>query len=247
MRTAIFYYGCELPGNRAATAGLREAAVVLQAYHPLLLTGRFVDYFPRSSLFVYWNPTGVPAADLDGAGQDIRLLAADPVWNLARLDLRSAATRQFAVRRGMLALSAGGPGAAGLFVDDLDLWAAGDQEAAVSVIQSVATAASRDVRLFVNRGFSFWSQLPNIDAVLLEELTPGLVDRMAADDQLWVEQQVLPAVRQVRRSGAACFGLTYQPGPETGPRGAVSRELAELTDGVLCGRRALDEWPEELQ
>ena len=249
LRTAIFYYGSELPPNRAATAALRGAAVVLQPYHPLLLTGRFAEYFPGCSLFLYWNPTGMPAAELRGAGRNIRLLAADPVWNLARLDLRSPATRQFAVRRGLLALRAAGARgcAAGLFVDDLDLWAAADQEAAFSVVDSVTTAAGRDVRLFVNRGFWFWPRLPNIDAVLLEDLTPGLVDHLNPADQLWVEQQVLPAVRQVRRRGAACFGLTYQPGPEAGPQCPVSRQLAEMTDGVLLGRRALDEWPEEFR
>jgi hypothetical protein len=247
LRTAILYYGAELPANRAATAALRGAAVVLQPYHPLLLTGRFADYFPGCSLFVYWNPTGLPAAELQGAGRDVRLLDADPVWNLARLDLRSPATRRFAVRRGLRVLRAAGPAAAGLFVDDLDLWAAADQEAAFSVVDSVAMASSRSVRLFVNRGFWFWPRLPDIAAVLLENLTPGLVDRMNPADQLWVRQQVLPAVRQVRRRGAACLGLTYQPGPEAGPQGAVSRQLAEVTDGVLVGRRALDEWPEEFQ
>jgi len=103
MRTAIFYYGCELPASRAATTALRDAAVVLQAYHPLVATGQFADYFPHCSLYVYWNPTGVPADDLAGAGPGIALLAPDPVWNLARLDLRSAAARQFAARRGLLA------------------------------------------------------------------------------------------------------------------------------------------------
>ena len=247
MRTAIFYYGCELPANRAATARLTGAAIVLQPYHPLLTTGQFADYFPRCSLFVYWNPTGVPAAVIAGAGPAVRLLAPDPVWDLARLDLRSAATRRFAVRQAMLALSSSGPGGAGLFVDDLDRWATCDQEAAFSVVQSVNKAARREIRLFVNRGFPFLSRLSNIDAVLLEELTPGLVDRMTAGDQHWVDRQVLPVLRQVRRRGAACFGLSYEPPPETEPQSAASRKLAQLTDSVLHGRRSLDVWPEGLR
>jgi hypothetical protein len=247
MRTAIFYYGCELPANRAAAAALRDTAIVLQPYHPLLVTGQFADYFPQCSLFVYWNPTGVPEADLAGAGPGIALLAPDPVWHLARLDLRSAAARRFAAGRGLGALRAGGPAAAGLFVDDLDLWAGADPDAALAVVQSVRAGAGRAVRLFVNRGFSFWPQLAGLDAVLLEELTPAIADRLGAGDQLWVREQVVPAVRAARSGGAACFGLTYEVAPETAPTGEAARELAELTDGVLRGCRSLDEWPEEFR
>jgi hypothetical protein len=249
MRTAIFYYGCELPPRRDAAAALRDAAVVLQAYHPLLATGQFADYFPHCSLYVYWNPTGVPAGDLAGAGPGIALLAPDPVWNLARLDLRSAAARQFAARRGLLALRAGGPAAAGLFVDDLDLWSrpGPDQDAALAVVSSVLAGAGRPAGLFVNRGFAFWPRLAGLDAVLLEELTPALADGLGADDQQWIREQVVPAARAARRGGAACFGLSYEPGPEAPPSGAAARELAELTDGVLHGCRSLDQWPEDLR
>jgi hypothetical protein len=249
MRTAIFYYGCELPASRAATTALRDAAVVLQAYHPLVATGQFADYFPHCSLYVYWNPTGVPADDLEGAGPGIALLAPDPVWNLARLDLRSAAARQFAARRGLLALRAAGPAAAGLFVDDLDRWAqpGPDQDAALAVVKSVLAGAGRPAGLFVNRGFAFWPRLPGLDAVLLEELTPALADGLNAGDQLWVREQVVPAVAAARAGGAACFGLTYEPGPEAPPAGDAARELAELTDGVLHGCRSLDQWPEDFR
>jgi len=249
MRTAIFYYGCEVPAGRAAAARLRDTAVVLQAYHPLLATGQFADWFPHCSLYVYWNPTGVPADDLADAGPGVALLAPDPVWNLARLDLRSAAARQFAARRGLLALRAAGPGAAGLFVDDLDRWAAPgpDQDAALGVVQAVLASAGRPVGLFVNRGFAFWPRLPGLDAVLLEELTPALADGLGADDQLWVRERVVPAVRAARDGGAACFGLTYERGPEAPPAGDAARELAELTDGVLRGCRSLDQWPEDFR
>jgi hypothetical protein len=258
MRTAIFYYGCELPARRDAAAALRDAAVVLQPYHPLLATGQFADYFPHCSLYVYWNPTGVPAADLAGADPGIALLAPDPVWNLARLDLRSAAARQFAARRGLLALRAGGPAATGLFVDDLDLWsqAGPDQDAALAVVQAVLTAAGREVGLFVNRGFACWPRLAGLsapagparlDAVLLEELTPALADRLGAGDQQWIREQVVPAARAARSGGAACFGLTYEPGPEAPPAGDAARELAALTDGVLRGCRSLDQWPEDFR
>jgi hypothetical protein len=247
MRTAIFYYGCEPPANRAAAAGLRDAAIVLQAYHPLLGTGQFADCFPHCALYVYWNPTGVPAAELADAGAGIALLDPDPVWNLARLDLGSAAARRFSARRGLGALRAAGPAAAGLFVDDLDLWAGDGQDAALAVVQSVQAGAGRPVGLFVNRGFSFWPRLAGLDAVLLEELTPALADRLGDGDQRWVREQVVPAVRAARLGGAACFGLTYETGPQAPPAGAAARELAELTDGVLRGRRSLDQWPEELR
>jgi hypothetical protein len=247
MRTAIFYYGCAPPANRVAAAALRDTAIILQPYHPLLASGQFADCFPECSLFVYWNPTGVPEADLAGAGPGIALLAPDPVWHLARLDLRSAAARRFAADRGLRALRAGGPTAAGLFVDDLDLWAGADPDAALAVVQSVLAGAGRPVALFVNRGFSFWPRLPGLEAVLLEELTPAIADRLGGEDQLWIREQVVPAVRAARSGGAACFGLSYEAGPEPTPAGLAARELAELTDGVLHGRRSLDEWPEELR
>ena len=47
--------------------------------------------------------------------------------------------------------------------------------------------------------------------MLLEELTPALADGLDAGDQLWVREQVVPAVAAARRRGAACFGLTYEP------------------------------------
>ena len=133
-----------------------------------------------------------------------------PAWTCAR---RQA--RHFAARRGLLALRAAGS-AAGLFVDDLDLWAepGADQDAALSVVQAVCSSAGRPISLFVNRGFAFWPRLGGLDAVLLEELTPALADRLDAGDQLWVREQVVPAVRAARSSGAACFGLTYEAGPE---------------------------------
>jgi hypothetical protein len=220
--------------------------VVLQPYHPLLADGRFADYFPRCPLYVYWNPTGVPAEELKDAGERIKVLKHDPVWNLARLDLRSPGARRFAVRRGLEALRDGGSCITGLFVDDLDLWSTPPRrDAAVGVVSALRAQAGRDVSLFVNRGFSLWPRLSGISAVLLEEITPGLVDRMPEHDVAWVEAHVLPAVRTVAGRGAAVFGLTYEPALEAAPQRRASMELAALFDGVLHGRRALDTWPEE--
>lgn len=222
--------------------------VVLQPYHPLLVEDRFAAYFPHCSLFVYWNPTGVPADDLKAATERVDVLEPDPVWNLVRLDLRSAATRRFVIRQGLRALHDSGTCVTGLFIDDLDLWSGGDdQDAAVVAVSSVRAQAGRDVRLFVNRGFPLWPRLPDIDAVLLEQITPGLVNRMTETDVAWVEQDVLPAVRAVRERGAAVFGLTYEPTLETDPCCAASVELANLSDSVLHGCRSLDIWPEESQ
>jgi hypothetical protein len=244
----MFYYGTDMPPDPKRTAALRQTRIVLQPRHPLLTAGRFTTFFPHCSLFVYWNPTGVSASELSDGGEHVRMLEPDPVWNLARLDLRSAATRRFAVRHGLRALHDNGSCVTGLFVDDLDLWSAAHrQDAAIAVVNSVRAQAGREVRLFVNRGFALWPRLAEIDAVLLEEITPGLVDRMTATDVSWVEQCVLPAARDVRRRGAAVFGLTYEPAPEGPPRHAVSAELAHLSDGILHGCRSLDIWPEEVQ
>jgi hypothetical protein len=248
VSTAVFYYGLDAPADRARSARIRGARVVLQPYHPLLTADRFADYFPCSSLFVYWNPTGVPAAALRDAAEPIGLLEPDPVWNLARLDLRSAASRRFAVRQGLRALHDSGSCVTGLFVDDLDLWSGpGQQDAALAVVSSVLEQAGRPVRLFVNRAFDLWRWLACVDAVLLEELTPGLVNGMSAEDVRWVEQCVLPAVREVRRRRAGVFGLTYQPAPEAPPLLPAAAKLAALCDGVLHGRRSLDIWPEEVR
>jgi hypothetical protein len=248
VSSAIFYYGLDVPADRARSARIRGARVVLQPYHPLLTADRFADYFPHSSLFVYWNPTGVPATALPDAGEPLGLLDPDPVWNLARLDLRCAAARRFAAGQGLRALHGSGSSVTGLFVDDLDLWSGPDQQdAALAVVSSVLEQAGRPVRLFVNRAFALWRQLACIDAVLLEELTPGLVNGMSPDDVRWVQQCVLPAVREVRRRGAAVFGLTYQPSPEASPLLPASAKLAALCDGVLHGRRSLDIWPEEVR
>jgi hypothetical protein len=246
VRNAIFYYGTGLPPNVAWAAALRDTAVVLQPYHPLLTGGAFADYFPHCSLYMYWNPTGAPARDLAQAGQQVEVLGADPVWHIPRLDLHSAPTREFAVRRGLHALQAGGGAVSGLFVDDLDRWSRGQrQDAALATVAALLARAGRAVALFVNRAFPLWPRLDPITAVLLEELTPGLVDRMSAQDRAWVERCVLPATRRVRQRGAAVFGLTYEPAPEQQPRRAVSAHLATLVDGIAHGCRSLDTWPEE--
>jgi hypothetical protein len=245
-RSAILYYGRDLPPAHVTTASAPSAMVVLQPYHPVLQAGLLRDYLPRCPLYIYWNPTGVPAETLADAGERVRLLGHDPVWDLARLDLRSASTRRFAVRRGLEALQAGGTDVAGLFVDDLDLWTAPRRrDAAAAVVGSLRTQAGRPLSLFVNRGFALWPLRPGISAVLLEEITPGLVDRMPGPDVAWVEDHVLPAVRSISTGGAAVFGLSYEPGPETAARGRAAAELSTLLDGVLHGRRALDTWPED--
>jgi hypothetical protein len=245
-RSAIIYYGRDLPPAHLNAISSPSAMVVLQPYYPVLQAGLLRDYFPRCTLYVYWNPTGVPAEALADAGEHVKVLGHDPVWDLARLDLRSASTRRFAVRRGLEALQAGGPCVTGLFVDDMDLWTAPRcREAAVAVVRSLRSQAGRELSLFVNRGFALWPLLPGISAVLLEEITPGLVDRMPGPDVAWVEDHVLPAVRTVSSGGAAVFGLSYEPGPEAEARCRAAAELASLLDGVLHGRRALDTWPED--
>jgi hypothetical protein len=246
-RSAVFYYGTDLPGDHIRSAIGSPAKIVLQPYHPLLAADRFTDCFPGCSLFVYWNPTGVPADKLEDATERVKLLQPDPVWNLARLDLRSAGTRRFAVRQALKALNESGRCVTGLFVDDLDLWSGpGKQDAALEVVGSVLAQAGRELRLFINRAFPLWPLLPGIDAVLLEELTPGLVDSMPECELSWVQDNVLPAVQEIRRRGAAIFGMTYEPRREAPPRRATSIRLAALLDDTLYGCRALDTWPEEV-
>ena len=247
VTSVMFYYGSTLP-RQAATARLAGVRVVLQPYHPLLAAGRFDGYFPGGSLFVYWNPAGVPPADLAAAAEPVPTLGIDPVWRLARLDLRRAAARRFAVGRGLAALRSAGTQAAGLFVDDLDLWtSAGRQAAALRTVRALLAGAGREVALFVNRGFALWPRLPGLDAALLEEITPGLVDRMAGPDADWVGRCVLPAVRQARAGGTAIFGLSYDPAPESTPARPAAAELAALCDAVVHGNRSLDIWPEDVR
>lgn len=248
MRSAVFYYGRDLPSDQISAAGIGQARIVLQPYHPLLTADRFADYFPNCSLFVYWNPTGVHADTLKDAREHVKLLEPDPVWNLARLDLRSAASRRFAVRQGLRALNDSGTCVTGLFVDDLDLWSdSSQQDTAIEVVSSVLMQAGRDVSLFINRAFPLWPLLPGIDAVLLEGVTPGLVDCMSESELTWIEHNVLPAVQEVRQRGAAIFGLTYESLQEDPPRRAASIELAALSDDILYGCRSLDIWPEEIR
>jgi hypothetical protein len=248
MGSAVFYYGRDLPSDQLKAASAGQARIVLQPYHPLLAGATFWEYFPDCSLFVYWNPTGVHADTVRDAREPVKLLKPDPVWNLNRLDLTSAATRRFAVRQGVAALNDSGKCVTGLFVDDLDLWSgSGQRDFAIEVVGSVLTQAGRDARLFINRAFPLWPLLPSIDAVLLEGVTPGLVDRMSESDLSWVEHNVLPAVQGVRQRGAAIFGLTYESVQEDPPRRAVSIELAALSDDILYGCRSLDIWPEEIK
>ena len=248
MKSAIFYYGLDLPPDRSKTTLLRDTAVVLQPHHPLLSDDIFADYFPHCSLFVYWNPTGVQPESLRAASEQIPLVALDHVWDLVRLDLRSDAARRFAVGQGLRALRQTGAHVHGLFVDDLDLWSGPRrQSAAIAVLRQLQAEGAQDIRLFLNRAFSLWPKLDCLQAVLLEELTPGVVKRLAPADTEWVERKVLPAIRRVRRRGVTVFGMTYEPTWEKPPHSRVSAGLAEVTDNIVMTCRSLDQWPEDLQ
>lgn len=244
----VFYYGLELPPDARKARELAAARVVLQPTHPLVVEGSFRDFFPQAALFVYWNPTAVQFEELRRLESDLPLTSFDARWKLARIDLATEAGRTFAVAAALRALAVGGAQVSGLFVDDLDLWSAGERRrSALAVLSELALRARQDYTLFLNRAFPLWKDVANMEAVLLEELSPSAVDRLLPQDQEWVRRMVLPHVRKARKAGVFVASIDYAPASGSQPTSRASSELAAVVHDTLTLSRALDQWPEELQ
>ena len=241
----IIYYGTELP-SRARARELKNISVVLQTYHPLCQLNRFADYFPHAQRYVYFNPTVVPRQFSTDPQLRAVTLEYDTKWNLQRLDLKHPAARHFVITQGKLALQT--KSVHGLFIDDLDRWDSPSRRRyAYSVLRELASERIRSTSWFINRGFGFWKRLSGLAAVLLEEISPCLLDHLNPADLSWVTAVVLPALRHAHARGAEIHCLTYVPG-EVGwiPQGNAASAVAALTGRPLLACRHLDRWPKML-
>jgi hypothetical protein len=241
----IIYYGTEMP-KRELTRKLRNTTVVLQPYHALCQSGEFAEYFPQARRFVYFNPTATDSGTLADRTSNIAVLGHDDFWNLERIDLRKGSARKFAIEQGRKALSF--PGTDGLFVDDLDRWDHPDKRRhAVTVLRAITAARVQPSAWFLNRGFGFWHRMPNLSAVLLENLTPYQVDRMNALEISWLTTVALQPLRCLHDRGVAIFSLTYDPvAVRWQPIGTAARVLAALTSEPILSTLHFDRWPKNL-
>jgi hypothetical protein len=244
MDELILYYGVNLPA-RDRTRELCDTTVVLQPYHPLCQSGAFTDYFPHARRFVYWNPTGVSPCALPEDGPRLPILGYDDTWGLYRLDLSKTVARRFVADSGRHALNT--PGVHGVFIDDLDRWTHESGRRHGRAVIRALTEGRRQIDLFVNRGFAFWARLPNLWAVLVEDLTPHAIDRMSPQETTWINRMVLPALRRARIAGIAAHSITYDP-TAIGwqPSSATAAEFSRLVSEPLLGRIHLDHWPDAL-
>lgn len=194
---------------------------------------------------MYWNPTAADPWVVRAEFDDIPLLGRDERWSVDRLDLEQTVAQEFALRQAILAL--GDSGVTGLFVDDLDRLAGHQAEFVRHLLTEVEARAGRQFSWFVNRGFFAWPWLCQIDAVLLEELSPADIAAMSQDRREWVITEVLPALTTIAPSSTRTFALTYQDDVSGHPEVWPSAAIATYVDEVIVGTPSLDAWPKGWQ
>lgn len=242
----LLYYGQSYPCLEAAEH--YEGMVVLQPYHPIVTGSQYAQIFPNAQRYLYYNPVktwGKP---------EMLTFAADGENPLPSAIVQGGAAADFdlgswlAVERNLekAKLAEAGqlmdiPGVVGLFVDDIDHWLVEECRFApgLAMLQRIANAARG--RLILNRGFRFWPKLSSIDAVVLENLGPHDIAKLACpsrvQDLRWLHHelsQFLPALKPAKASGSAMAEtiaetmaetFTDQPGAEPEDK-AVTRPKA---------------------
>ncbi|MCW2769577.1 MAG: hypothetical protein JWR27_1010 [Aeromicrobium sp.] len=239
------YFGTEMP-DLTWSEDLGPSDVVLEPYHPLVQGGGFAEAFPDARRFVYVNPTTIDPWVLDQLADPPPMIGRDERWNLPRLDLDHPEGFAWAVRSACAALKGDRGRIHGAFVDDLDSMLPDREELAIEFFVQVALHLETEPAWFINRGFSLWPRIEHLEAVLLEDISPDLAARAPTAMVRWIHEQVLPAVRAVRRRGVRVHSMDYADQQESlgvAPDENLRAEVAGLVDSVTSGAdRQLHDW-----
>lgn len=242
MTNLVLYYGTEMPDLDAARITV-DTHVVLQPYHPIVMSGEFRRVFPEARRFVYVNPTAIDPWRLDRSEVKPPLLEVDDEWSLPRIDLSATAGWRTALDEAAWALDSGPEQVHGVFIDDLDRV---DSATAQAFIADLRARVGWTPALFINRGFHVWPGLA-LDAVLVEDVRGGDVrDDDPAGLSRWVAEAVVPSLVDARTRGSAVHRVEYA---DTSSRHDHSEDQlpADLFDSVwMTAPRTLDEWPTPL-
>jgi len=206
MTGLVVYYGTTSPDAEWAVA-LSDTDVVLQPYHPILMERAYRRTFPGASRFVYLNPTTIDPWRLQRRRSRPPLLVDRDEWGLPRLNLESAAGWDCAIEEAAVAAGAGQEELHGIFLDDVDRM---PDHQVRRFITELSDRLGWMPRLFVNRGFALWATLPDIDAVLIEDVRGAQTRQPDAEGPArWVREVVAPAVIAARARGARVHRIDY--------------------------------------
>lgn len=245
--SVCLYFGDQQPGpGQAHLTALDDLDVVLEPYHPLVRDGGFADVFPRARRFVYVNPTTVDPWHLERMTDPPPLIGTDEEWGLPRLDLEDPRGLDHAVATTVAALRCDDGRMHGAFVDDLDRLLPDRADIALEYLARTTCALGHEPAWFLNRGFALWSRVENLDAVLLEDLTPETVAHLQPGAVRWLREEVLPRVRDARARGVRVHALGYPDQNDVFdvlPDDRLRHDLAGLVDTVTTpADRRLHEW-----
>jgi hypothetical protein len=246
-RDLILYFGVDMPDPGWASAQ-SDVDVVVQPYHPLVRYGGYAETFPHARRYIYANPTTVDPWIYERSDSPPPLIGYDPVWHLPRIDLDAREGFEWAVEHLRDTCRMVAEEAHGIFIDDLDRLCFDRQELALDLLTSAGVGTPQPPRWFVNRAFPLLDRIEDLDAVLLECLTPYAAARMTVSGITWLRQEVLPVVQRAVSRGVVCHALDYPDQPEL-QRGSpvadesIAEELTELVSSTTHARdRGLTVW-----
>lgn len=244
MTKLSVYFGTEMP-DQAWAQTLTEADVVLEPYHPLVKQGGFAEMFPYANRYVYVNPTTIDPWILERMSDPPPLAGIDERWELPRLDLTQAKAMRWAIQTAVIALECDKGQLNGVFVDDLDRLIPDQWDQALEYLGGIVAEHGAEPEWFINRAFPLWPYIENLRAVLLEDITPHLVNFEPPQQQRWLRDMVLGSVRKVKERGVRVHSLGYEDQESTAQaRGRdLGVSLASLIDSVTTGAdRPLHQW-----
>lgn len=250
MMNCLFYYGTEIP-KIDETRKLTDTIVVLQPYHPIFVNGLYREFFPYCERYIYWNSNKIHEIEMEKL--NLPWTHFDENWKTYQLNLENEEALHHKVQSAYELLSY--PHLSGLFVDDLDSWSEGPhkQQVILKLFSSIQERLETPVNLFINRGFCFWHQLPNIKAILLENLTAHSVFKADANELAWIENLVKLhfKVLDLTDKNIPIYGLSYDEIPkiitEQDPkRLELFNELTKNIDHNIFYEKDLATWPASL-
>lgn len=246
-RDLIFYFGVEMPDPKWASAQT-DVDVVVQPYHPLVQYGGYEETFPHARRYIYANPTTVDPWIYERSDSPPPLTGHDPVWHLPRIDLDTQPGFDWAVEHLRETGRMVAKEAHGIFIDDLDRLCFDRQEQALDLLTRAGLEVPQAPRWFVNRAFQLLDRIEDLDAVLLECLTPYAAARMTVPGVQWVRHEVFPVLQRAVSRGVVCHALDYPDQAELQPDSpvaddSIAEELAELVSSTTHARdRGLTVW-----
>lgn len=254
----LFYYSTEVP-KIEATMLLENHLVVMQDYHPLCSQGLLAEFFPLCSRHLYLNCSYIHLNEIGQYDINVFGLVYNPQWQTYKLNLKDPKVFNFILQKALKLLSI--EGVDGLFLDDIDPWS-GDAELRdifERLIQEICLQSKKKVEFSLNRGECFWHRIPNLKAIVLENVTPAWAFTAENFDLRWLENLVKInfGLLKAKNIDVPVFGLRYKGSEEDVTRDydfdldekreSLYRDLKNNIKNVLICDKDFSTWPQHLQ